>query len=479
MTTNSNATSLTKAGFKIPSVFWVALFALLLWFLPVPAGLEAKTWHLFAIFATTIIAIVANVLPMGALAIIALAVLGITKTLTIQEALSTFSSQVVWLILLAFLLARGVIKTGLGTRIAYYFVRYTGKNTIGLGYGLVATETILAPFTPSNTARGAGILYPIVTALSDEYKSNPQDKSERKIGSYLMKLAYQTNVVTSAMFLTATASNPLIASLAGKIGVEMTWTAWGLAAFVPGFLNLAILPLIIYWLYPPEIKHTPEAPNFAREKLKAMGPLKKSEWIVIATFGLLLGLWVFGQAIGVDATVAALLGLSILLATEVLTWDDILKEHNAWHTFIWFATLLMMSNYLAEFGMIEWFGNHMQGFVSSYHWLLAFGMIAFMYFYAHYAFATMTAHVSSLFSPFAVVAITAGAPAPLVVFLLSFLSSLCAGITHYGTGTGPVYFAAQYITLKDWWRIGGIVSVINIAIWGLIGAAWWKVLGLW
>jgi len=480
---SSHAVSLDKTGFfskiKIPAIIWIAILGLSLWYCPVPTGLALKTWHLFAIFVTTIIAIVANALPMGALTIISLAVLCITKTLTIKESLSAFSLPVVWLILLAFLLARGFIKTGLGSRIAYYFVLHMGKSTLGLAYGLVATEAILAPFTPSNTARGAGIVYPIVTALAGEYKSTPQDKSERKIGSYLMKLAYQTNVVTSAMFLTATAPNPLIATLAGKFGIEITWTSWALAALIPGLLNLAILPLVIYWLYPPEIKHTPEAPGFAREKLKTMGRLKKSEWIMLATFGLLLTLWVFGQTLGVDATVAALVGLSILLVTQVLTWDDILKEHNAWHTFLWLAILLMMSNYLAEFGMIEWFGNHMQGLVSAYHWVLAFGIIGLIYFYAHYAFATTTAHVSSMFSAFVVVAIAAGAPTHLVVLLLAFLSSLCAGITHYGTGTGPVYFAAQFITLKDWWRVGGILSAINIGIWVVFGGLWWKLLGLW
>lgn len=479
----SNTASLNKFSYitlsKIHPLVWMAGLLLTLWYIPVPEGLTLKAWHLFAIFVTTIISIILNILPMGALAILALAICGITETLTIKQSLSAFSSNIVWLILLAFLLARGFIKTGLGARIAYYFVLHMGKSTLGLAYGLITTEFLLAPFTPSNTARGAGIVYPIVKALSEEYQSTPKDGTERKIGAYLMKLAYQTNVVTSAMFLTASAGNPLIVSLASKFGVEISWTTWALAALVPGLINLALLPWIMRFLYPPEIQHTPKAPQFAQQKLVEMGPLKKAEWIMLGTFGLLLSLWAVGSSFGIDPTVSAFLGLAILLATNVLNWDDILKEQNAWHTFIWLTTLLMMSSFLSEFGMIGWFGDHMQGWISHLNWVVAIGVISLIYFYTHYAFASITAHISSMYSAFAIVAIATGAPPMMVLLLLAFFSTLCAGITHYGTGTAPVYFGAEYITLKDWWRVGGIVSVFNITIWVVTGALWWKIIGLW
>lgn len=464
---------------KVPSYLWVVSLLLALWFFPVPAGLDIRAWHLFAIFFSTIFAIILNVLPMGALCILALTLCCATETLTIKQALSGFSSHIIWLILLAILLARGFIKTGLGSRIAYYFVLHMGKSTRGLAYGLITTEFLLAPFTPSNTARGAGILFPIATALSEEYHSTPKLGTERKIGAYLLKLAYQTNVITSAMFLTATAGNPLIVSIAHKMNIEINWITWALAAIVPGLVNLAVLPWVLQIFYPAELTATPEAPQFARQKLKEMGPLTKPEWTMIATFSLLLVLWVFGGLLGIDPTLAAFIGLSILLATQVLQWDDVLKETNAWNLFIWLSSLLTMSSFLSEFGMINWFGNHMQGWVSSLHWVVALTVVSLIYFYSHYAFASITAHISSMYSAFAVVAVTAGAPPYIVILLLAAFSSLCAGITHYGTGTASAYFASGYITLKDWWRVGGLISMVNVAIWTLVGAVWWKVIGLW
>lgn len=465
--------------FKLNPTIGLAIFFGIFWFVPTPDGLDLQTWHLFTIFITTVLAVMFKCLPMGALCILAISACTITQTLTLEQSLSSFNSSIVWLTFIAFLLARGFIKTGLGARIAYCFVKTMGKSTLGLGYGLASTELLLAPFTPSNTARGAGIVYPIVTALNQEYGSTAEQGTESNIASYLLKLCYQANVITSAMFLTAMAGNPLTAAFASELGVDISWMQWCKAAIVPGLVNLALLPLLLYKLYPPKVTNTPEAPQFARDKLKEMGPLKKQEWIMLGTFGLLLTLWITGEYLDINPTSAAFLGLGILLSTGVLHWEDILKEHNAWHTFIWLATFLMMSTYLSEFGMVNWCSEHVQSLVSPLHWISSLTIIGLLYFYSHYLFASISAHISSMYSAFALIAINAGAPPFFSVMLLAIMSSLCAGITHYGTGTAPVYFSANCITVKDWWRIGGIVSIFNIVIWVLVGSVWWKALGLW
>ncbi len=457
----------------------ILTFAMVLWFLPTPAGLEDRTWHLFVIFISTIISIIAKPLPMGSIAIVVFAICTMTKTLTLQQTLSSFSSKIVWLVVIAFLIARSFIKTGFGSRIAYCFVALTGKSTLGLGYGLIATEFLLAPFIPSNTARGAGIIFPIVNALCKEYDSDPSTDTHKKIGSFLIKLCYQANTITSAMFLTALAGNPLVASLASKVGVEITWASWAWATIVPGLINLLILPLVIYRLCPPELTSTPEAPAIARKKLEELGPLKAQEITVLGTFALLLFLWIFGGGLGIDATSAALVGLAVLLFTGVLTWQDIMNEYNAWNAFIWLSCLLMLAHYLTEFGMIEWMSDHMQVLVSSFDWVSALMVLSAIYFCSHYLFASITSHITSMYSAFLLVAIASGAPPALVAMALAVLSSLSAGLTHYGTGTGPVFFGAGFVGIKQWWRVGAIVGAINLLIWLVCGGLWWKAIGLW
>ncbi len=464
---------------KIHQKFLLLILFTILWFIPPPVGLTAQAWHLFAVFLATIVGVVSKVLPVGTIAILALTVTTLTQTITIEGALSKFSSPTVWLIFIAFILARGFIKSGLGSRIAYCFVYLFGKRTLGLGYGLVLTEFILAPFIPSNTARGGGIVFPLVTSISNEYGSSPTSGTQRKIGAFLLQICFQANIITSAMFLTAMAANPLIASFAEQVGVHVTWLGWTTASIVPGIASLLAVPLVVYLIFPPEVTETPDARRFASDKLAAMGALKREERIMILVFTLLLSLWVLGPLVDVDATSAAFLGLSILLLTKVLSWDDVLSEKNAWNTFVWLTTLLMLTQNLNELGFMQWFVDLFKTMVVGLSWQVTLALTALIYFYSHYFFASKTARVTALYSALIAATVSSGAPAGLAVYVLAFVSSLSACLTHYSTSAGPVFFGAGYVPFAKWWQIGLVVSLVQIVIWTGVGLPWWKFIGLW
>jgi DASS family divalent anion:Na+ symporter len=462
----------------VPFLLTVAT-GVILWFVPPPAGVTSEAWHLFAIFAATIVGLIAKPLPMGAVAFIGIMMTALTGTLTVEESLSGFNNSTIWLIVLAFFIARGFIKTGLGARIAYLFVSLLGKKTLGLSYGLIATDLVLAPAIPSNTARAGGVVFPILKSLSKAYGSEPGNGTARKIGSFLTVTAFQGTVITSAMFLTAMAANPMAAKLAADMGINISWGQWALAASVPGLLSLIVIPFLLYKIYPPEIKETPDASKMAQTELSKMGPMRMQEWIMLGTFALLLVLWIFGKALGVNNTVAAMVGLSVLLIAQVLTWNDVQNETGAWDTLVWFAALVMMATFLNSLGMIPWFSEMVSGYVQGVAWLPAFLILSLVYFYSHYFFASNTAHVSAMYAAFLAVAVAVGTPAVLAALVLAFFSNLFSSMTHYGTGPAPVLFGSGYVEIGDWWRLGFIVSVVNIVIWLVAGGLWWKVLGMW
>jgi DASS family divalent anion:Na+ symporter len=458
----------------------VFLLAVLLWLIPSPSGVQPRAWHLLAIFVATIVGIITKPLPMGAIALFGIAATALTGTLTINQALSGFGNSTIWLIVVAFFISRGFIKTGLGSRIAYLFMALLGKKTLGLSYGLIATDLVLAPAIPSNTARAGGIIFPLVKASARAYGSEPNDGTARKIGAFLMQAAFQGNVVTSAMFLTAMAANPLAAKLAAGMHINVSWGQWALAAALPGIASLVLIPLILYKIYPPEVKETPGASQLAREKLAEMGQMHRDEWVMLGVFILLLLLWIFGdQLAGIDSATTALIGLSVLLAASVLTWKDILHEEGAWDTLVWFAALVMMAGFLNELGLIPWFTKSTQGMVGGINWGLAFLVLCLVYFYSHYLFASQTAHVSSMYAAFLSVSVAVGTPPLLAALALGFLSNLFSSLTHYGSGPAPVLFGSGYVELGTWWKLGALTGIINLMIWLIVGSLWWKVLGLW
>ncbi|UCE59868.1 MAG: anion permease [Phycisphaerales bacterium] len=455
------------------------LVAVVIWLIPAPQGVAVEAWHLLAIFVATIVGIVLEPMPMGAVALFGVAATMLTGTLTVNDALSGFSNRVIWLVLMAFFIARGFIKTGLGARIAYCFVGLLGRRTLGLGYSMAATDFVLAPAIPSNTARAGAVVFPIVRSVAHAFDSRSEDGTSRKVGAFLIQCAFHGNLITSAMFLTAMAANPLAAQMAGDQGIEITWARWAVAASVPGLLSLLVVPFVLYKLYPPQITETPQASQMAKSKLAEMGPMKRSEWFMLGTFVLLLILWIFGRTLHVHSTVAAMFGLCILLITSVLTWEDVLREKAAWNTFIWLSALVMMASFLSKLGLIAWFSETVGGLFTDVGWIPAFLALSLIYFYSHYFFASNTAHVSSMYAAFLAVAVAVGTPPVLAALVLGFFSNLFSSMTHYSTGPAPVLFGAGFVQLPDWWKLGAVVSVVNVAIWLGIGGCWWKILGLW
>ena len=457
----------------------VILVGVILWYLPIPAGVKKEAWHLLAIFVATIVGLILTPLPMGAVVIFGVMMTAFTGTLNVNQALSGFANNTVWLIVSAFLIARGFISTGLGRRIAFIFIRAFGRKTLGLGYAIVASELVLSPATPSNTARAGGIIYPIVRALSSTFESEPGETA-RKIGAFLMKMEFQATCITSAMFMTSMAPNPLAAELAKKTAnISIGWGMWALAAIVPGLLSLIIVPYLLYKIYPPEIKETPQATEMARQELEKMGPMKRAEKVMLFVFLLILALWATSDWNKIDATVVALLGVAVMLITGVIHWDEVLKEKGAWDALIWFGGLVMMASFLNSLGFMKWFAEQVGSSLAGWGWLSALMVLMLVYFYAHYGFASTTAHITAMFPAFLAVAVAAKAPPYLAALTFAFFSALNAGITHYGTGPAPIYFNAGYIDQKTWWKLGLFVSIVNIVIWMGAGFPWWKVLGLW
>jgi len=383
----------------------------------------------------------------------------------------------VWLVLLAFFISRGVIKTGLGRRVALMFMRLLGKRSLGLGYGLAMTELIVSPAMPSITARAGGVMLPITRAIAEILGSRPDEATRNRIGSYLILCAFHANLVSAGMFVTAMAGNPLTVKLAADQGVVISWTDWAIAALVPGLLCLALVPMLLLWIVRPEIRETPGATALAQRELEAMGPISPNEIKMALIFVGLLLLWIFGEQFDLGASLAAAIGVSLMFVLGVLTWQDALEEKSAWDTMIWIGILIMLAGKLNQYGMVSWFGKEFSAHLQGMRGIVVFMLVAAIYFYIHYFFASATAHVSALLPLSLALMIGAGVPAFPAAIGLGVLSNLNGCLTQYGIGSGPVMFGAGYVTQSEWWKAGFLMSVVYLVVWTTVGPLWWMALG--
>jgi divalent anion:Na+ symporter, DASS family len=282
------------------------------------------------------------------------------------------------------------------------------------------------------------------------------------------------------MFLTATAPNPLVAEFARQgARTAISWTTWAVAASVPGIVALVVVPYVVYRLCPPDLRDTGHARALAGERLVAMGPITRGERAMLVVFIVVLLLWLSGEQHGISATTVAYIGLSLLLLTRVLDWQDLLDEKGAWDALIWFGGLVMLAGQFEKAGFATAFAQAAGGVVRGWRWWWALAALVVVYLYAHYAFASLVAHVTAMFPAFFAVAIGLGAPPLVAALALGVFSSLNAATTHYGTGPAPIVFGAGYLSQARWWRIGFILSLVHLAIWLPLGFLWWKLIRLW
>ena len=458
---------------------------------PAPEGLAPHAWYYFAIFAAAITGLVLEPLPGAAVGLLGVAVVMVLApwvyfspeqlakagfkpaSEAIRWGLSGFSNTTVWLIFAAFMFALGYEKSGLGKRIALLLVKAMGRRTLTLGYAVTIADLILAPFTPSNTARSGGTIYPVIRNLPALYDSKPNDPSARRIGSYLMWTAIAATSVTSTMFLTGLAPNLLAIELVKKTSsIEISWMQWITAMAPFGFVMLLVLPLLVYVLYPPVVKGGSEVPDWAAGELQKLGRMSWREIVLAVLVVIALGLWISGGKF-IDASAVAVTVVALMVLFGVVTWDDVLGNKQAWNVLVWFGTLVALAAGLANVGFVTWFAKAVGAYMEGFSPLTAMVALTLVFFFIHYMFASITAHVTAVIPVMlAVGSAIPGMNMPQFAMMLVGTLGIMGILTPYATGPSPVYYGSGYLPARHYWLLGAVFGVIFIAVYLLVGVPW-------
>ena len=454
----------------------VAIVAFM-WFGGTPEGLKPQVWQLFGIYLATIVGLVLKPFPVPITVLLGVATSSILLSNT-KDVLAGYSNTALWLIFAAFGLSVAFGKTGLGHRIAYYLVRAFGSTTLRLGYVTAFLDLILSPATPSNTARAAGIVYPINLSIAEAVGSYPGE-SAKKAGAYLLQNGYFATKVTSFLFATAMAPNLLALDFITKLtGVSLNWGQWAAAMFVPGFIMLMLVPIIGYMYERPTVKEI-DNKKIAEDGLAELGPMKASEKGLIAIALLAITGWILPTfGIKIDATAVAIVAMIATFVCGIITWDDLLKTKAAWNTLIWFGGILGLSSALNKGKFFEWLAKyleaHMNFGLDPFMMLILISVISVA---VRYFFASGTAYISAMLPVFLIVGMNAGIDPTLLAFILIGTNSYGGSVTHYGAAPGPIIFSAGYNNVKDWWTVGLITAVVCLVLNYVIGIPWWKITG--
>jgi DASS family divalent anion:Na+ symporter len=442
-----------------------------IWFAPVPAGLTAQAWHLFAVFVAAIACVLIGSFPLLTASMVAVAAVVLTGTITPAQAFSGFANASVLLVVIAFIVAQAVVKSGLGRRLSLLMVSRFGGSPLGLAYSIVLTDAAIAPGFPSNTARG-GVLFPIVLSVAKGAGSEPDSPEGRRLGGYLMFCAMASLAVSSALWLTATSANPIGVQIAQKAGLEISFASWFFAASVPTLAAIVLLPVLVSKIFPPGVGATPEAPAAARRDLAGMGAMSRDEWTTAIIFAVMVAGWVFGSSLGLNGTAVAFMGFGVLLLSGVLTLDDIAKQGDTLTTFLWLAVLFALSAQLNELGFMGYVGERLASRLDGLAWPVLYLTLIALYVGLHYFFVSQTSQVLALLAVFLDVGIRGGVPAALMAPGLLFASSYFSVITPQGGSQNIIFVAAGYLRQAELYKLGFLTTLAFMAIYLLIGTPW-------
>lgn len=462
---------------KLWRVAVMAAIVAIAWFGGTPEGLKPQVWQLFGIYLATIVGLVLKPFPVPITVLLGVATSSILLSNT-KDVLAGYSNTALWLIFAAFALSVAFGKTGLGHRIAYHLVRLFGSTTLRLGYVTAFLDLILSPATPSNTARAAGIVYPINLSIAEAVGSYPGETA-KKAGAYLLQNGYFATKVTSFLFATAMAPNYLALDFITKLtGVSLNWAQWAAAMFVPGFIMLMLMPLIGYMYERPSVKNI-DNKKIAADGLAELGPMKASEKGLIVIALLAITGWILPTFdIKIDATAVAIVAMIATFVCGIISWDDLLKTKAAWNTLIWFGGILGLSSALTKGKFFEWLAKyleaHMNFGLDPFMMLILISVISVV---VRYFFASGTAYISAMLPVFLIVGINAGIDPTLLAFIMIGTNAYGGSVTHYGAAPGPIIFSAGYNNVKDWWTVGLISAVVCLVLNYVIGIPWWKIAG--
>ncbi len=466
---------------KLAKIVAVAAVTIILWFVPVPGGLEAETWHLVALYLGLLLGLVLKPFPEP---IITLIIVGLAAMFVDPEVLlAGYGDDMVWFIALVTIVCTAFVKTGLGKRIAYNLLLRAGKTSLGLGYVLVATDLILSPATGSNSARQS-IIFPIFRSIAEGTGSAPNDHP-RKLGAYLTVLSYASSQGTSALFLTGMATNAITVSLVSEmLGLDISWGMWILATIVPVGLYLALAPLVVYKVYPPELISLDDIKPLARQGLDELGPMKSDEKKLLVLFVLAVLGWMVGPNIplvNLSMTVVGFVFLALVLLLGILGWDDVIGAKSGWSLFIWYGAFYGIASSLAGQGFYTWLADVLGSVLNlgSMNGMLVAALLLVISLVVRYFFVSSSAFVASFYPVLFTLAASTSAPPFIVAMTLALFAAFGALLTHYGNGAGLIAFASGYVPQKDFWFVGTVLVIVELIIVCVIGVPYWHILGLW
>ncbi|MCD7098621.1 DASS family sodium-coupled anion symporter [Stenotrophomonas sp. MMGLT7] len=470
------------------------LVLLAVWLLPTPEGMQPVQHQMLAIFCGMVVLWITQCVSFATSGIILIPVLYLwvgNATGAVDAsghlvrsadfALAGYGTSSLWLLVAGYMISTAMIATGLAKRLALLMLKRFGKTPFGATLSPMIAGLILAPLTPSNTARCAAIL-PIVEGVAQAYKL---EKGKSNFGKVLYLANMYSHSTTAGAFLTGTIPNPvaigmMLGAMGGVVSSQTSWGFWAIAAFPTSFVLLIATIYLLFWLFPSEIKELPGGLSYIDVELAALGPVSAREKRALGYFMLALLLWSTDMVHHLNSTMVALLVSALMLLPRfgVLSWKEA-QQGIPWDLFVFFGGVITLSGITTTTGAFAWVINSVIGGLGLEGVSMLPLLIAFMGFqiFSHVIWSTTTAMAGVMIPIYIGIAQAFGFPIVGFVLPLAILGSY-AWFLPFNTMTNIIMYGPGYFTVAEQLKSSILLGLIAWALWAVTALTWFPLIGL-
>jgi anion transporter len=459
---------------------WVPLAVVLtaaIWFMARPQGLSPEGQRALALFAGIFVLYLTEAIPLAVSSLLVVPAAVFMHIANVGTALNGFASPSAYLILGAFILATGMVKTKLAERITYMILSRTGSSPARITLGVTLANIVLAFLVPSTTARTA-ILLPMCVSIITLFGAEERSKFATGL---LLILAF-TNSTISAGILTATVPNPVTIEFLAKAGKVVTYADFLLYGFPPALLMTFFTWWFVQRVYRPEKNTAPGGlDRVIKERLAAMGKTTSAEWRALAIFLFITFLWATANITKLDTTVVCLLGDVLLFVPKfgVISWSDANKGVS-WQVLLIAGGGISLGEMLMKTGAAKWLATSilralgLQGASA----LVVLVVVMLIVQYMHLFFSTTVAMATALLP----IVMSMGEAAHMNPLVLALPAGMIIGgyplLMFYNTLPNIVIYGTGKLRVEDFPRVGVVLCTIACIVYTVCAATYWRWLGL-
>jgi anion transporter len=438
--------------------------------LPTPHGLSPLAHRVLAIVAFTVMLWVFQVMNYGITAILMMALMILARVKP-SLALSGYSSPQFWILLVVLFYGFAMQKTGLAQRLSFYILSLFPGTYTGILSAFFAIGLILALGIPSMTVRTA-IMVPIAWALVQSVGLIPQSRG----AALIMLTSVEMAVLPGCAILYGSLFGPVVESAFQAKALPLTWGGYAQVMTVPTILLCGLLLFANRFVLKPEaavaVGHC-----FAGGQLKALGSIKRTEWITLTVVLLSTAYWATARLHHLPSFLVGMCGLAVFGLTDIVTDKDI-PGAVSWTLLLFLGGNFSLANVVEDLKIADWLASSIIPFARqlTFSAVLLLAVVALAMLVLRFLDPTGFLAIPVLFLPISDLTTRAGIPplvltAPLVLAAAPFWATYENVWMAMGEGitSGQGFTARQRIQLANTYAVAVMVTLaISVGFWRLI-----------